>query len=133
MSVVRVAALLVVSFLLLGFLHAEVTKPEILKVTVQDLNKDPEKYHRKLIQIEGILESDPKESLMTQVQRTYLRMVEADGLAITSYLGQPGVLKGDRVLISGTFCYSQNPSGKSTLRLQIQGPDGKVEKLPKKE
>jgi hypothetical protein len=133
MTVIRVAAFLMFFLLPPGFLLAEEKKTETPKVTVKDLKKDPEKYHGKVVQIEGTLESDPTESLRTQVQRHYLRLVEADGLIITSYLGQPDVVKGDRVLITGTFWYSLHPPGGVTVGLKLQSPGGMVEKLPKKE
>jgi hypothetical protein len=130
----RIPFLLVGSFLLSGILHADDKKPEIPKVTIEDLKKDPEKYHGKLIQIEGTLASDPMASKSRSL-KYYLHIVEADDFLVTSdtAISQRDVAKGDRVLITGTFRYSENPSGKLNLGMRIQAKDGKVEKLePKK-
>jgi hypothetical protein len=132
LNIIRVAVLLLgSSFLLPGFLQAEDKKTEFPKVTMKDLKENPEKYRGKVIQIEGILESDPVTSMWTHVQRAYLRLVEADGLVITSYTLLPAVVKGDRVRITGVFSYSKNGSNPLTFLLRVANQDGKVEKLPK--
>jgi hypothetical protein len=132
MNATRLGALLLGSFLLLpGLLQAHDNKEGFPKVTLDELKKDPDKYQGQVVQIEGILAADPVSSERTQVQRFYLRIAEAGGLGITSYMPPPDVLKGDKVRITGTFRYSKNGSNPVTLLLRLENKDGKIEKLPK--
>jgi hypothetical protein len=135
MTVIRTAVLLA-SFFVSGTLYSDDKKPEIPKVALEDLKKDPAKYNGKLLQIEGTLASDPMAS-KSRSRKYYLRITEADGFLITSDVAVSqrdvrDVAKGDRVRITGMFQYSENPSGGQTLGMSVQVKDGKVEKLPVK-
>jgi hypothetical protein len=132
MNATRVTVSLVGSLMLLaGPLQARPDKSGFPKVTPGDLKKNPNKYQGQVVQIEGTLAADPVASFRTQVPRFYLRLAEADGLGITSYMPPPAVSKGDRVRITGTFRHSANSSGPAVMLLRLDNKDGKVEKLPK--
>jgi hypothetical protein len=128
MTATRVALFLACSLFALDLLHAEDEKGgkgAVPRVNVEDLRKDPEKYHRQVVQVEGTLAEDPV-GPRTPALHYYLRLAEADGLAITCHI-PPGASKGDRVLVTGAFRYGPNPSGGVTLELTV---DKQVEKLP---
>jgi hypothetical protein len=125
MSLLRFAAPLVL--LILGPVFAEEKKAEVTTVTIMDLDRNPEKFHGKMVRIAGVLESTPRTGVGTS--RYFFRLVGADGFHIHGTVKPEGV-KGDRVRITGKFTWKNNSF--VTHRLAVEPPHGKVEKVPAK-
>jgi hypothetical protein len=118
--------------LLPAMLAAEDKKPEITDVTADQLWKEPEKYHGKLVRIEGVVENTPaagehKES--PSGFRYGLTLEDTEDVYI-SCDGKPSVAKGDRVRVTGLFTYKENSFVKR--RLAVAPPQGTVEKVAEK-
>jgi hypothetical protein len=55
----RIAVPLFASLLLAGPLLAEDRKPAATAATVEELYENPKRFHSKLVQVEGVIESTP--------------------------------------------------------------------------
>jgi hypothetical protein len=124
----RVTALLA-ALILLGPLHAEGKKPDVTEATFKQLWDAPEKYNGKLVRIEGVVESARERPRLKDNDNARYSLTLKGGLALYIFCdGKPTVAKGGRVRVTGLFTYKRNSFVRRVLA--VQGPHGKVEKLP---
>lgn len=109
---------------------ADDKKQEALKVTLEELAKEPEKYQGKLIQVEAVIQ----ETQIPKVKRgeyDYRLVVGKDNFMVWC-VGKLEVRKGDTVRITGEFSYISEGAA-NPYRILAGSKSGKVEKVvPKK-
>jgi len=123
----RVVAVVLVSCVLPS-LCAQEKKQEPPTVTAEELPTYPERHDGKVVRMEGVLESDPRETVYMGMARYNLGLGEDGIISIVSGF-KPGVSKGDRVRLTGKYTYERNSF--VPYRLLVEAPDGKIENFAK--
>src|SRR5262245_49770758 len=103
-------------------LWAQDGTPEVADVTLKQLDEKPETYNGKLIRVEGVVGGSQATG-----ERYSLNLDGWEGVPI-SCAGKASISKGDRVRVTGKFTY--HPRTFVTLRIRVDPPSGKVEKVP---
>src|SRR5207247_346983 len=101
-------------------------KPGVTEVTVEELYKAPEKYDGKLVRVEGVLNTDPRERVYMGKTRYRLSL---DALYVWCP-GKPEFKAGDRVLVTGQFDFKAPSFMRLAINADVEG--GKVERAPEK-
>jgi hypothetical protein len=99
----RVLVLLLPLLLTPSLSFTQEKKPDVLKVSLESVAKDPAKYHEKLIQIEGILvsfENDSDDSRWFGIFKE-----EKQRPIYLSGTGNPDLFRNDKVIVTGKFVY----------------------------
>jgi hypothetical protein len=129
----RSAAALLVSLLLLGLLSAQEKQPRVVDLTPEELWKDAQKYHGKVVRLVGVVELTPeaREDKAGKSGFRYGLMLAGDVDISIHCDGKPTVAKGDKVRITGAFTYTENSFVRR--RLAVDPPLGQVEKITEKQ
>ncbi len=103
--------------------HGDDKKEAVAKVQVADLNREPEKFAGRIVQIEGIVEETP-----TARSGSVLRLERAALSIICD--GKPDVAAGDRVRITAICEYGGNPSKLKLLATIVEKIVGNESAIP---
>ena len=113
-----------------GIGAAQEKKPEALKIALEELAKEPEKFKGKLVQVEGVIQQT---QILTEKhgEYEYRLVVGKNDFLLVWCAGKLGVRKGDTVRITGKFRHDTGLA--NPFQVLAGGKDGKVEKvMPKK-
>ncbi len=109
-------------------------KPEEqpIRTTIAAIQKDPDKFHKKLVQVEGKI-SDYKEKT-SRAGNTYTTFkLEQDGQKLTVFsYGHLKLRDGDAVVVVGRY-YKERRVGRATFRNEIDASSREGGKITKKE
>jgi protocatechuate 3,4-dioxygenase beta subunit len=109
---------------------AQEKKQEALKVTLEELGKEPAKFHGKLIQVEGVIEQTHISNNKPE-EFDYRLVVGKNGFLMAWCAGELSVSKGDPAQITGEFRHE--PASANPFRILADSKQGKVEKtIPKR-
>jgi cytochrome c-type biogenesis protein CcmE len=122
------ASVLMIAALLVGVGAAQ-QKEEPLKVTPEELARDPAKFHGKRVRVEGVVQ-ETQTLKEKQGEYDYRLVVGKGGPLMAWCSGKLAVRKGDAVRITGEFQYEKVAT--NPLRILAGGKDAKVEKVPPK-
>ncbi len=109
-------------------------KPEEqpIRTTIAAIQKDPDKFHKKLVQVEGKI-SDYKEKT-SRAGNTYTTFkLEQDGQKLTVFsYGHLKLRDGDAVVVVGRY-YKERRVGRATFRNEIDASSREGGKITKQE
>src|SRR3954447_14999609 len=102
----RLVTLALACSFLPGLLRAEDKKAEVTRATPEELVKQPERFHGKLVEVEGFVRSAPVEVEFMGVTRHELAIGRV--VHVAGFVKTPAVAEGDRVRVVGTFEYDRH-------------------------
>ncbi|MFN4034164.1 MAG: hypothetical protein ACK4ME_11215 [Fimbriimonadales bacterium] len=115
-----------------GLIAQQKPKPAPIKTTVAAILKDPDKFHRKLVQVEGeVDELKQKTSRAGNAYTTFKLESDDKQLAVFSY-GHLSISEDDEVIVIGKF-YKEKRVGRSTFKNEIDASPKEGGSVRKKE
>ncbi len=101
-----------------GLVAQQKPKPAPIKTTVAALLKEPDKFHRKLVEVEG--EVDDLKKKTSRVGNAYTTFkLDSGGKQITVFsYGHLSISEDDRVVVIGKF-YKEKRVGRTTFTNEI--------------
>lgn len=111
-------SLVAIALLCMGLLAQQKTPPTPLKTTVAALLENPDKFHRKMVQVEG--EVDDLRKKVSRVGNPYTTFkLDSGGKQVTVFsYGHLSVEDDDKVIVVGRF-YKEKRMGRSTFTNEI--------------
>lgn len=115
-----------------GLIAQQQPKPTPIKTTVTAILKDPDKFHRKLVQVEG--EVDDLKKKTSRVGNAYTTFkLESDDKQLTVFsYGHLPIAEDDKVVVIGKF-YKEKRVGRSTFKNEIDASPKEGGSVRKKE
>ncbi len=125
----------IVGFLLTASMLAqEPKKPQEppVKTTVVDILKDPDKFHKKLVQVEGKVSTFRKRTSRAGNAYTTFKLVSGkDEMTVFSY-GHLELENGDEVVVIGRY-FKEKKVGRDTFKNEIDASPKEGGKVQKKQ
>ncbi|MGQ9656561.1 MAG: hypothetical protein ACUVV1_01515 [Fimbriimonadales bacterium] len=111
-------SLVAIALLCMGLLAQQKPTPTPIKTTVAALLENPDKFHRKMVQVEG--EVDDLKKKVSRVGNPYTTFkLDSGGKQVTVFsYGHLSVEKDDKVIVIGRF-YKERRVGRSTFKNEI--------------
>lgn len=128
------AILIIVAIAVLwsGLIAQQQPKQTPIKTTVAAILKDPNKFHRKLVQVEGEVDDlKKKTSRVGNAYTTFKLDSEGKQIAVFSY-GHLPISDDDKVIVIGKF-YMEKRVGRSTFKNEIDASPKEGGSVRKKE
>lgn len=115
-----------------GLIAQQQPKPTPIKTTVAAILKDPDKFHRKLVQVEG--EIDDLKKKISRAGNAYTTFkLDSDGKQLTVFsYGHLPIAEDDKVIVIGKF-YKEKRVGRSTFKNEIDASPKEGGSVRKKE
>lgn len=115
-----------------GLIAQQQPKQTPIKTTVAAILKDPDKFHRKLVQVEG--EVDDLKKKTSRVGNAYTTFkLDSEGKQITVFsYGHLSISEDDKAVVIGKF-YKERRVGRSTFKNEIDASPKEGGSVRKKE
>lgn len=115
-----------------GLIAQQQPKPAPIKTSVAAILKEPDKFHRKLVQVEGEVDDlKKKTSRVGNAYTTFKLDSEGKQLSVFSY-EHLSISEDDKVVVIGKF-YKEKRVGRSTFKNEIDASPKEGGSVRKKE
>ncbi len=108
------------------------TEEKPVRTTIDAIQKDPDKFHRKLVQVEGKISDYKEKTSRAGNAYTTFKLVQNDQRITVFTYGHLKLKDGDEVVVVGRY-YKERRVGRSTFRNEIDASPREGGKISKKE
>lgn len=115
----------------LGAQEKSKPKEKPVQTTVAAILKDPDNFHKKLVQVEGKVSDIKKRTSRAGNKYTTFKLGEKQTLTVFTY-GHPDIEDGDEVVVIGRF-FKERRVGNNTFKNEIDASTREGGKIIKKE
>jgi queuine/archaeosine tRNA-ribosyltransferase len=124
--------LMTIALLCVGILAQQKPAPTPIKTTVAALIQNPDKFHRKMVQVEGEVDDLKKKTSRIGNPYTTFKLDSGGKQVVVFSYGHLNIQEDDAVIVVGKF-YKERRVGRSTFKNEIDASQKEGGSVRKKE
>jgi len=124
--------LMTIALLCVGILAQQKPAPTPIKTTVAALIENPDKFHRKMVQVEGKVDDLKKKTSRIGNPYTTFKLDSGGKQVVVFSYGHLNIQEDDAVIVVGKF-YKERRVGRSTFKNEIDASQKEGGSVRKKE
>jgi len=124
--------LMTIALLCVGILAQQKPAPTPIKTTVAALIQNPDKFHRKMVQVEGKVDDLKKKTSRIGNPYTTFKLDSGGKQVVVFSYGHLNIQEDDTVIVVGRF-YKERRVGRSTFKNEIDASQKEGGSVRKKE